>query len=351
MTTINVKTEVRSAREVIAWSRTNVEPALRAAVDTLPSSMQHIANYHFGWSNEYGRPEQATGVKALGGKAMRPTLVLLSAQAVGGIPAAAVPAAVAVELAHNFSLLHDDVMDGDVTRRHRPTAWSVFGMNAAILAGDALLALALDVLAASGHPAAMDGIRMLIAAVQDLVEGQSTDVALERRVEVELAECERMAKQKTGALMRCACAVGASFGGGSPEQVQCLRGFGEHLGLAFQHVDDLLGIWGDPAVTGKSVYSDLRSRKKSLPVVSALTSGTLAGLELARLYHRDQPLSDTDLVHAAELIDIAGGRAWSQSQVDDLLTQAMRDLQAAKPAARAAEELGALAQLTTRRDH
>ncbi|MGH3924256.1 MAG: polyprenyl synthetase family protein, partial [Pseudonocardiaceae bacterium] len=263
-------------------------------------------------------------VTTTAGKAMRPTLVLLSAQAVSdvaGVAAAAVPAAVAVELAHNFSLLHDDVMDGDVTRRHRPTAWSVFGMNAAILAGDALLTLALDTLAASGHPAAMDGIRMLSAAVQDLVEGQSVDLALERRAEVQLAECERMADQKTGALMRCACAVGASFGGGSPEQIRCLRGFGEHLGLAFQHVDDLLGIWGDPAVTGKPVYSDLRSRKKSLPVVSALTSGTLAGLELATLYHRDQPLSDVDLVHAAELIDIAGGRAWSQVQVDGLLTR------------------------------
>ncbi len=350
MTTIDVKTEVRSAREVLAWSRTTVEPALRAAVDTLPSSMRRIAGYHFGWWNEHGQLYQAPE-KGTGGKAIRPALALLSTQAVGGVPAAAVPAAVAVELVHNFSLLHDDVLDGDVTRRHRPTAWSVFGLNAAILAGDALLTLAFDVLAASGHPATTDATRMLSAAVQDLIDGQSADLDFEQRAEVELAECVRMAERKTGALIECACAVGAAFGGGSSRQVEHFRRFGAHLGLAFQHVDDLLGIWGDPVVTGKPVYSDLRSRKKSLPVVAALTSGTSAGPELAELYHRDQQLSDTDLVYAAELIDVAGGRGWSQTQVDDLLAQAMRTLQAAGPTARAAGELGALARLATHRDN
>lgn len=351
MTTSDVMTEGRSAGEVLAWSRTAVEPALRAAVDTLPSAMRRIAGYHFGWWNEHGQPDLAPGAKATGGKAIRPALVLLSAQAVGGVPAVAVPAAAAVELVHNFSLLHDDVIDGDVTRRHRPTAWSVFGLNAAILAGDALLTLALDVLVTSGHPAATDGTRMLSAAVQDLVEGQSMDLDFEQRTQVEMAECQRMAEGKTGALLRCACAVGALFGGGSPEQVQCLRGFGVHLGLAFQHMDDLLGIWGDPAVTGKPVYSDLRSRKKSLPVVATLASGTPSGRELAALYHRDQPLTDTDLARAADLIDTAGGRTWSHTQVDNLLVRAMRDLQTASPTERAAEELGALARLATHRDH
>ncbi|MGH3868812.1 MAG: family 2 encapsulin nanocompartment cargo protein polyprenyl transferase [Pseudonocardiaceae bacterium] len=354
MTAIDVTIEGRSALEVLAWSRITVEPALRAAVDTLPSAMRRIAGYHFGWWDEPGQQESTPDGNAKGGKAIRPTLVLLSAQAVGGAPAAAVSAAVAVELVHNFSLLHDDVMDGDLTRRHRPTAWSVFGVNTAILAGDALLTLALDVLAASGHPAATGGIRMLSTAVQDLVDGQCADLAFEQRTQVELAECLRMAKGKTGALMGCACAVGACFGGGSSKQVEHFRDFGEHLGLAFQHVDDLLGIWGDPAVTGKPVYSDLHSRKKSLPVVAALTSDTPAGRELAALYHRDQSLSGSDVVHAAELIDVAGGRAWSQTQVEDLLTQAMRDLMSASPtvpAARAAQELSALARLVTHRDH
>ncbi|MEO7196576.1 MAG: family 2 encapsulin nanocompartment cargo protein polyprenyl transferase [Pseudonocardiaceae bacterium] len=365
MATVDVKTEGRSAREVLAWSRTTVEPALRAAVDTLPASMRRIAGYHFGWWNEHGKsyemsekdtkkgPEKDSA-KGIGGKAIRPTLVLLSAQAVGGLPAAAVPAAAAVELVHNFSLLHDDVLDGDLTRRHRPTAWSVFGLNAAILAGDALLTLALDVLATSGHPAATDGTRMLTATVQKLIDGQSTDLTFEQRVQVELAECLSMVRKKTGSLISCACAMGASFGGGSLAQVEQLRGFGTHLGLAFQHMDDLLGIWGDPAVTGKPVHSDLLSRKKSLPVVAALNSDTPAGRELAALYYRTAPLSNTELARAAELIELAGGRAWSQAQVDDLLARALRQLPTADltaHTARAIGELGALARLATHRDH
>ncbi len=346
MTTVDVMTAGRSAREVLVWSRDLVEPAVRTAVGRLPSSMRHIAGYHFGWWDEHGHPVQVNG-----GKAIRPTLVLLSAQAVGGTADAALPAAAAVELVHNHSLLHDDVMDGDLTRRHRPTAWSVFGVNAAILAGDALLVLALDVLAGSGHPAAMDGTRMLSAAVQDLLDGQSADLSFEQRVEVEPAECVRMAERKTAALLGCACAVGAAFGGGRPEQVAQLRGFGMHLGLAFQHVDDLLGIWGDSDLTGKPVHSDLRSQKKSLPVVAALASETPAGRELAALYHRDQPLSETDAAHAAELIDLAGGRTWSQTQADDLLAQAMQKLQSARPTPQATAELAALARLATHRDH
>ena len=346
MTTTDVITEDRSAREVLAWSRSLIEPALRTAVHTLPSSMLRIAGYHFGWWNEHGHPERLDG-----GKAIRPTLALLSAQAVGAAAAAALPAAVAVELVHNFSLVHDDVMDGDLTRRHRRTAWSVFGINAAILLGDSLLTLALDVLAASGHPAAMEGTRMLSAAVQDLVEGQCADLEFEQRGQVEPSECVRMAERKTGALMACACAIGACFGGGNPEQVERLRRFGAHLGLAFQHVDDLLGIWGDPATTGKPVHSDLRSRKKSLPAVAALASDTPAGRELSALFRRGTPLSATELTHAAQLIEIAGGRAWSQSQVDDLLAQAMRQLPAANATARAVKELTALARLATNRDH
>jgi geranylgeranyl diphosphate synthase, type I len=351
MTTIDVMAEGRSALDVLAGSRTIIEPALRAAVDTLPSAMRRVVGYHFGWWDEHGQRESVLDGRAKGGKAIRPALVLLSAQAVGGALGVAVPGAVAVELVHNFSLLHDDVMDADLTRRHRPTAWNVFGVNAAILAGDALLTLALDVLAASGHPAATDGIRMLSAAVQKLVEGQCSDLAFERRARVELAECRRMAEGKTAALMGCACAVGACFAGGSLEQVQYLRSFGEHLGLAFQHVDDLLGIWGDPAVTGKPIYSDLRSRKKSLPVVAALTSATPAGSELAELFQREQPLSGAELVRAAELITLAGGRTWSQTQIEDLLAQAMREQRSAHPRAQAAHELGVLARLATHRDH
>ncbi|WP_433873262.1 family 2 encapsulin nanocompartment cargo protein polyprenyl transferase [Saccharopolyspora sp. CA-218241] len=334
------------AHEALSRSRAMVDPALRSAVDRLPTRMQTIVGFHLGWWDEHGNP-----IRADRGKTVRPAMVLLSAAAVGGDPAAAVPAAVAVELVHNFSLLHDDVMDGDVTRRHRPTAWTMFGSGPAILAGDALLSLATDVLAASGHPEATSAVRMLNTAVLSLINGQSQDLAFEDRRDVEVTECQRMARDKTGALLGCACALGALFGGARNGQVARLRSFGERLGLAFQHVDDLLGIWGDPALTGKPVFSDLRTRKKTLPVVSALNSGSPAGQRLAALYFSDQPLSGSDLARAAELVSVAGGRLWSQKQADELLTRALGDLRAAEPVARPAEELSALAHLLTHRDH
>jgi geranylgeranyl diphosphate synthase type I len=333
----------RTAAEVLRWSRDLVTPALRTAVTSLPASMRRITGYHFGWWDADGRA--ATGDS---GKALRPALVLLAAAAVGGAPETAVPAAAAVELVHNFSLLHDDVMDNDATRRHRPTAWRVFGVPAAILAGDALLTLAFDVLAASGHPAAQDAMRALSAAVQDLVDGQSADTTFERRADVDLAECVRMAEHKTGALIGRSCELGAVFGAGTVDQIAGLRNFGDRLGLAFQLVDDLLGIWGDPAVTGKPVYSDLRNRKKSLPVVAALNSDTPAGAALALLYQKESPLSDDELARAADLVDQAGGRAWSQSHADSLFNEALRHLASASGAT---DELAGLARLATRRDH
>ncbi|TQM78913.1 geranylgeranyl diphosphate synthase type I [Saccharothrix saharensis] len=346
MTDLDVSLDHRSAREVLDWSRAGLDPALRSAVDRLPDSMRAVAGYHFGWWDEDGRP---TGADA--GKAIRPALVLLGAQAVGGAADAALPAAVAVELVHNFSLLHDDVMDGDTTRRHRPTAWHVFGVNPAILAGDALLTLALDVLAGSGHPRAQQAIRVLSGAVQRLLDGQSADLAFEERTEVRPAECVRMAECKTGALLGASCALGALYGGGRPDQVEHLRSFGDRVGLAFQFVDDLLGIWGDPEVTGKPVYSDLQNRKKSLPVVAALASNTPAAHELHTLYHREEPLTQADLARAADLIEASGARAWSRGRAEDLLTKAEEHLHAATPTARAAHELTAIARLATQRDY
>lgn len=346
MPTTDVVSGPRPAREVLSQSRAMITPALRAAVDTLPESLRRIVGYHFGWWDEDGEPAEADS-----GKAIRPALVLTSAEAVGGAAADAVPVAVAVEFVHNFTLLHDDVMDGDRTRRHRPTAWAVFGVGPAILAGDALLTLAYDVLAGSGHEAAQDGARVLSAAVLAVQDGQWADLAFEKRSDVTLAECLRMAENKTGALLGCAMALGARLGGGGAAQVDLLRSFGERLGLAFQLVDDLLGIWGEPEVTGKPVFSDLTSHKKSLPVVAALVSGTPAGEELAGLYRRAEPLSAGEQARAADLIELAGARTWARTHAGDLLLQALDDLHAAATAPRAAAELAGLAHLTIERDH
>jgi geranylgeranyl diphosphate synthase type I len=336
----------RTAAEVLADSRDLLQPALRAAVDALPASMRSIAGYHLGWWDEHDQPTHNDS-----GKALRPTLTLLCAQAVAADADVAIPAAVAVELVHNFSLLHDDVMDADLTRRHRPTAWTVFGSGPAILAGDALLSLAFDVLAGCGHPNAQDGMRMISAAVLELLDGQHADLSFERRGDVARSECMTMAERKTGALLGASCAIGALFGGADPRRVGLLRDFGELVGLAFQFVDDLLGIWGDPAITGKSRHSDLDSRKKSLPVVAALTSNTPVGDALANLYNQEAPLAAADLIRAAELVDLAGGRDWSQAMADDLLAQGLGQLRAASENPKATAELTSLANLMTRRDH
>jgi geranylgeranyl diphosphate synthase, type I len=337
----------RSGREVLAWSRRLVDPALREAVGRLPESMRRIAGYHFGWLDESGRPVGSGD----GGKSVRPALVLLAARAVGGTAEQAVPAACAAELVHNFTLLHDDVMDGDRTRRHRPTSWAVFGSSAAILAGDALLTLAFDVLAGAARPAVGTGMRTLSNVLYELVDGQSADLAFEARKDVGLPECLRMAAGKTGSLLGGACSLGAIFGGGDADQVDRLRAFGEHVGLAFQFVDDLLGIWGDPGTTGKPVYADLACRKKSLPVVAALNSGTEDARELAELYTSEDALSDTDLARAARLIEAAGGRAWTEKQADEHLARALSGLREAGLDEAAVAELGALAHLAVHRDH
>nr|WP_311931668.1 family 2 encapsulin nanocompartment cargo protein polyprenyl transferase [Microbispora sp. H11081] len=332
---------VRTTADVLARTRDLVEPALRHAVGSLPPSMRRMAGYHFGWWDARERP-----VRANWGKALRPAFTLLAAEGAGGDPEAAVPAAVAVELVHDFSLVHDDVMDGDTVRRHRPTVWNAFGRAEAILAGDSLLALAFAVLAGDGRAA--ESARTLARGVQSLLEGQSADLGFERRADVSVGECVRMAEGKTGALFGCACALGGLHGGATGEQVATLRVFGERVGLAFQFVDDLLGIWGDPAVTGKPVHSDLRNRKKSLPVVAALSSGTRAGGALAVLYRR--PLAQADLPRAARLVEEAGGRTWSLARIDDLLSEALEALRSAELAPEAAAGLEALARLAVDRD-
>jgi geranylgeranyl diphosphate synthase type I len=334
------------AREILAWSRTALDAGLRDAVAELPTSMGQVASYHFGWRDREGKP-----VRGDAGKAIRPALTLLSAQAAGGDPQAAVPAAVAVELVHNFSLLHDDVVDRDTTRRHRPAAWTVFGTADAILAGDALLALAFRCLAEGGPALGSDGVRRLGRCVAELCHGQSLDLSFEQRSHVDLGECLAMSGAKTSALFGCSCSLGALAGGAAAGQIQALNDFGTHLGLAFQLVDDLLGIWGDPTTTGKPAHSDLTSRKKSLPVTAALNSGTTPGQEAADLYRRPEPFEPGELPHIADLIDQAGGRAWARRTAAEELASAIASLDAAACHPQATAHLRELAETLLSRDH
>ncbi|AOR32150.1 polyprenyl synthetase [Streptomyces fodineus] len=341
--------EGQEAVALLERTRALVDPELRAALESLPGSMRRIALYHFGWQHADGSP--ATGNA---GKAIRPALVLAAASALGGAAArtAAVRAAVAVELVHNFTLLHDDVMDRDTSRRHRPTVWSVFGDADAILAGDALQALALRLLAEDPHPAAGPAAVRLADCVVELCAGQHADTDLERRApeEVGLDEVLAMAEAKTGALLGCACALGALYAGVGQEEVAALDGFGRQAGLAFQLIDDVIGIWGDPRHTGKPAGADLAARKKSLPVVAALSSGTQAAAELAELYAKPYISGDDEgIARTALAVDRAGGRDWAQAEAADRMAHAVQELSRAVPAPETAGGLLALAEFVTRR--
>jgi geranylgeranyl diphosphate synthase type I len=326
----------------VATARDLVGPAMAAAVQRLSPEVRTVAAYHLGLAGANGQP---TGT----GKALRPALTLLSARAALAPPERGVPAAVAVELVHNFSLLHDDIMDGDTERRHRPTAWTVYGVGAAILAGDAMLALAHDILLEDKTPQGLWAARCLSAAVQRLIAGQGADLAFERRDDVTLPECQEMAGDKTAALMACACSIGAIHVGAPPAVAMGLAGFGAHAGLAFQLTDDLLGIWGSPAVTGKPVRSDLRTRKKSLPVVAALRAGAPASAELAALLAAEGPLGEDDLARAAGLVEQAGGKDWTEAEAAAQLAAAHRCLADTPMPADVRAEFAGIAEFITAR--
>lgn len=312
-------TEVQTAHTRPGGSNL-VHEGLRAALDRLDQTSRHLCGYHLGFWDADGAPDQPAG------KGVRGTLALLSARA-GGAPAqAGVPAAVAVELVHNFSLLHDDLMDHDPVRRHRPTVWARFGNSAAILAGDAMLGLATEVLAEAPSPTVSWALRCLAATTRRLIAGQCADLAFESRTDVTLTECLQMADNKTGSLLSCAASLGAVLVDAPAQLALDLAEYGTHLGLAFQVCDDLLGIWGCPEVTGKPVLADLRARKKSLPVVAALEARTPAAAELAACYFADDELADDELAHVAELVAIAGGRAWAEKTAAVELTAALTAL-------------------------
>ena len=330
---------------VLDRGRHLVQPAMRAAVDRLDDPLlRRIAGYHLGWLAADGSP-----VEGGGGKAIRPTLALLSAEAGGGEAADGVPAAVAVELVHNFSLLHDDIMDRDVERRHRPTGWVVFGEGPAILAGNAMLTAAVQELFASG-PGGQRAVPCLLDAIQELIRGQSEDLALEGRGHTQLADVLRMEAGKTAALLACAASIGALAVGSPQNVVDGLAAFGHELGMAFQLIDDILGITGDAAVTGKSSSSDVRAGKRSAPIVAALDSGTAAAARLETMCSAGPPTTEDDVQLITKLIEEAGGLDWAAREAARRLELAFGHLQELNLPGTSAAEFAELARYVVDRD-
>jgi geranylgeranyl diphosphate synthase type I len=259
-----------NALEVIERYREGILGQLRAALAPFDGPPFTQMRYHLGWQDRLGQP-----VDARGGKLLRPALCLLSCEAVGGDPGPALPAAAALELLHNFTLIHDDVEDASVERHGRETVWRLWGQAQAINAGDGMLALAhatLLSLEERGHPAerVLCAARMLDEATLRLCAGQHRDLVAGDQPHVSRDDYLAMVEGKTASLLAACCGIGALLGGADDETIRGLEEFGRRLGLAFQIRDDVLGIWGSAAETGKPAGDDLRAGKRSYPVVAAL---------------------------------------------------------------------------------
>lgn len=335
---------------ILERCRQLVAPALRTAVGQLHPWPGHMAAFTLGWCEADGTPR-----KVPGGKGLRPAIAVLCGRACGASAEAAVSGAVAVELVHAFSLVHDDIMDGDEERRHRQTVWKAYGVGPAVLTGDALLALAFDALLQSTADRTRDAMELLSHTLIELVHGQAEDLMFEERPwsgpdAVSVEECHAMATRKTGALWACAAAVGAILGDGTPARVDAMAEMGRHLGVAFQAVDDLLGIWGDPSVTGKPVFSDLRQRKKTLPIVAALSAGTEPAARLAELLESGRTDEET-LRRSARLIRDIGGEALTRESARRHLDHAVRIIRTADLDPTAAAELMTLSRFVVDRSH
>lgn len=256
------------------------------------------------------------------GKRIRPLIVLLSAGSVGADWRCALPSAAAVELLHNFSLIHDDIEDGSSLRRGRETVWMKWGAPLAINAGDAMFTLAFSALLRLNEnvnpEAVLRSVQVLAETSLRLTGGQHLDIALESGRAIEMDVYWEMVSAKTAALLSACGQLGAIAGQAKPQQEYCLAQFGYYLGLAFQAWDDWLGIWGNASEMGKSNESDLVAGKKTLPVVFALSRGG----RFADRWNRGpiQPEEVDDLSHW--LIE-TGAKDFTEAKVSELTSQAI----------------------------
>ena len=306
-----VEAEMRS---LLAWD------------DPLVAPHYQMMAYHLGWVDEAFRPGDFPV-----GKRIRPLLCLMACEAVGGDPSQALPAAAAVELLHNFSLIHDDLQDRDETRRHRPTVWKLWGEAQAINVGDGMFALAYAALLRLAERGVPEGVVLRVLArfnqaCQALTEGQYLDMRFESQERVTVAEYMRMIRGKTASLMAASLALGGILGGGGADRVARLARFGESIGLAFQIRDDILGIWGDPGVTGKPAGNDILRRKKSLPLLYALDHPGV-GAELHPLLQ--DGVTSEQLPAVMALLEEAGARSFAEGELMSVHRAGVRALEEA----------------------
>lgn len=329
--------EALSLPVVLAAQGAALEEALQTAVGRDPGPMAAAARYVLGWEDAEGRPASNEG------KRIRPALCLMAAQLVGGDPAAAMPGAVAVELVHNFSLVHDEVQDHDAERHHRPTLWARLGEAQAINVGNFLYTRAIQsVVAAPGDPSLrMRALQVLNTAIGEMLDGQWADIDFESRDDVTVDEYLAMVAGKTGALLAAPLEIGALLAGGDPEQAAILGRWGRQVGLAFQAQDDYLGIWGNPNLTGKSNTNDIARRKKTLPIIHGL--GHPASREAVLAAYRGGELSMDAVADVTASLTAAESGPATRRMAAEFTTEATRLLDLLPFDARARDALASVA--------
>ncbi|MBI5301365.1 MAG: polyprenyl synthetase family protein [Chloroflexi bacterium] len=320
---------------------------LVVAPDSPYSTYYGMFRYHLGWVDT-----QFHATVTHPGKRIRPLLCLLSCEALCGNWQRALPASVAIELAHNFSLIHDDIEDQSDERRGRAAVWKVWGIAQGLNAGDGMFVLArlaLDRMLEDGYPLASCATisHVFDKATLALCHGQFLDLGFETRLDVTVDEYMQMIRGKTAALISAATRIGAMLATEDATQLDAFARFGENIGIAFQITDDILGIWGDPAVMGKSAATDILSKKKSLPALYGLNHPT-HGEALRARYHKSQ-LDERDVAQVLALLDQAGARAFAEQRADEYRAAAHAALDATGIANNAMTLLRETAELMTKR--
>ena len=318
-----------------------IEAELQKQVSRLDSPrtkpFHEMLTYHMGWTGEGAGPE-ATG------KRIRPLLVLLCTSSCGANWQLALPAAAAIELVHNFSLVHDDIQDNSSKRRGRDTAWVKWGAPMAINVGDALFVMSshaiVDLKKDYSADVVMKAAEILHNTCLDLTRGQFLDMSYEERNDLGVEDYWHMISGKTSALIAACCHIGALLGGADDEKQEVYRSFGHYLGLAFQVQDDILGIWGDENVTGKSVASDLVEGKNSLPILAGLDKKGKFAERWAQ-----GPIKPEEVGEVSRLLASEGGLLAAQEAAKQMTDLALMNLREADPQGEAGE---ALFELTNR---
>lgn len=306
------------------------------------NKFHEMLTYHMGWSGEGAGPE-ATG------KRIRPLLVLLTVFSIqkkedDKLWLRAKSAAAAIELIHNFSLVHDDIQDNSDRRRGRLTVWKIWGAPMAINVGDALFVIAnqavLDLKKHYPADTVVQAAEILVNSCLDLTRGQFLDMSYEERSDLQLEDYWPMVGGKTSALLAACTQIGALLGGADESGQEAYRQFGWHLGLAFQVQDDILGIWGDEALTGKSAASDLVEGKNSLPVLFGLGQKS----KFSERW-KSGPISSHEVKAVAQMLEDEGAKWYAEAVAEEETNKALKYLQAANPQGEAGESLINLANL------